>query len=125
MATISLAPAGTVENLQAVFIPETINLGSVTVDPNPEIIVNVESAVLQTTVDIIETESPTNVDPQCAPEETVVFPGITIAAGPLSGLPDVNLTGVEDNSLLLYNASQGVWKPSRTLEQHFIIAEQY
>jgi hypothetical protein len=100
-------------------------LGSVTVDPNPEIIVNVESAVLQTTVDIIETESPTNVDPQCATEETVVFPGITIAASPLSGLPDVNLTGVEDNSLLLYNASQGVWKPSRTLEQHFIIAEQY
>jgi hypothetical protein len=125
MATISLDPAGTVEELQTESLPITISLGAVVVDPNPELIVSIESATTPTTVDIVETESPTNVDPQCATEETVVFPGVTIAAAPLSGLPDVNMTGLEDKSLLLYNASQGVWKPSRTLEQHFIIAEQY
>jgi hypothetical protein len=125
MATISLDPAGTVEELQTESLPTTISLGAVVVDPNPELIVSVESATPPTTVDIVETEPPLNVEPQPAPQETVVFPGVTIAAAPLSGLPDVDITGLEDKSLLLYNASQGMWRPSRTLEDHFIVAGQF
>lgn len=125
MATISLDPAGTVEELQTESLPTTVNLGAVVVDPNPEIIVNVESAEPTTNVDIVETEPPLGVEPQPTPPPTTVFPGVTIAAAPLTGLPDVDPTGLENNSLLLYNAQQGMWKPSRTLEDHFIVAGQF
>lgn len=125
MATISLDPAGTVEELQAESLPTTVNLGTVVVDPDPEIVVSVETAPPTTNVDVVETEPLLNVEPTPAPPPTTVFPGVTVAAAPLVGLPDVDPTGLENNSLLLYNANQGIWRPSRTLEDHFIVAGQF
>lgn len=125
MATITLDPAGTVEELQSENIPAPINLGAVVVDPNPEIVVAVETAPPATTVDIVDVPEDITVEPTPAPAPSTVLPGITIAAAPLSGLPDVDITGLENNSLLLYNSTTGMWKPSKKLEDHFINAGQF
>jgi hypothetical protein len=125
MATIPLAPAGTVEELQTESLPTTVNLGAIVIDPNPEIIVNVEDAEPTTNVDVVDVPDEINVEPQPQSQETIVFPGVTIVAAPLVALPDVDPTGLENNSLLLYNATTGMWKPSKKLEDHFINAGQF
>lgn len=43
----------------------------------------------------------------------------------LAGLPDVDTTGVENDSLLLYNAVSEKWQPSRYLANHTFEAGHY
>lgn len=125
MATISLDPAGNVEELQVQSLVQTIVLETTVINASPQIAVDIETTTPPTDVDFVEISDDLTVVSEAPAPPTTVFPGVTIAAAPLVGLPDVDITGLENNSLLLYNSATGMWKPSKKLEDHFINAGQF
>lgn len=125
MTTISLDPAGSVQELQVQPIQTDNNVETIVINVSTETVVDLETFEPTTDVDVIDLQSELNVLSQPTVQETTVFPGVSIAAAPLVGLPDVDPTGIENNSLLLYNSTTKMWKPSKKLEDHFINAGQF
>ena len=57
--------------------------------------------------------------------ETVEFVGTTTRVEGVATLYDVDLTGLENDSLLLYKDSINKWVPGKKLETHTVEAGQY
>ena len=76
--------------------------------PDSSNTVNVPTSVDNILVDLSITEQPIPVD----------------SNNPYTALP-TDLTGLEDKSLLIYDAATTKWVPTRTLDQHYINGGQY
>jgi hypothetical protein len=48
-------------------------------------------------------------------------PGVR-GASSLSGLEDVDLSSLQDKSILMYDSNSSKWKPSKNLENHLVNA---
>ena len=127
MATtvIQLPGAGSTSNLVIEQIPST-DLTSVEVIQTQSNI-NIDLGTVTETDVVIQDPIPV-IDVEVVPDtdSISVLPGTPTVIPPmLVQLPDVSTTGLEDKSLLLYNAISGIWEPSKRLEDHFINAGQF